>query len=257
MTHHPARRAALVACTAVLAVVSLAACGDSEPEAEAEEQPTVTEAPKTTDAPEKEEDVPTTTENHRDENTRTVEPDTTEAPDETAAPTTVTPPAQPPARVPPPPTAQDDGDPDALERQAYDEMVDEWAEDLIPAGTIEDGMHYGFITDWEGYEFGFHRVEVDDGGAWTNSNPKERTLPFHWNLAMPPAIPWPIEVLVMDQHVARVTLLPADVGQVDPELGRPTSEPAGMGTCAPEGAIHPSDPSGLIVCIDGIWQWSS
>jgi hypothetical protein len=49
---------------------------------------------------------------------------------------------------------------------------------LIASGTIEDGTHYGYLTDQGDGSFSFDRVELADDGTWANVNPTIRTLPY-------------------------------------------------------------------------------
>jgi hypothetical protein len=81
---------------------------------------------------------------------------------------------------------------------------------LIPPGTIEDGVHYGYLTNFQGmYQLTFDRVDVAPDGSWTNTNSKLRTLPTD------PSV-WcfvnryagqSIEVVVQSQHVVGVYAL--------------------------------------------------
>ena len=50
---------------------------------------------------------------------------------------------------------------------------------LIPPGTIEDGVHVGYLTAYGPNWISFDRADVDANGTWTNVNPKVRTMP--WN----------------------------------------------------------------------------
>jgi hypothetical protein len=75
----------------------------------------------------------------------------------------------------------------------------------IPAGVIEDGTHYGYFVSYQPGAFVFDRVDVLPNGEWQNLNPMTRTLPIWVDLPLPPGTP--IEVVIVDQHVARVATL--------------------------------------------------
>ena len=258
MTHNPARRAAVVACTAVLAVLGLAACGDSEPTTEAAERPTVNEAPETTEAPE-----PETTEAPQDEERKTtaaaeepVEVDVDVDVDIETPDVDVETPAPAPAPAPPPPAPA----------PARDNLQ-------IPAGMIEDGHHYGYLTMVGPNYIDFDRATPIPGDGWENNKTTVRRLPFvsDWEGGYPTELPWPVEIYVSGQYLEyvmpldwSVTFMNEDLtvggAAAPPDVEEEVLEPplpADMGTCDEEGALHPDSPEGLIVCIDGIWQWSS
>ena len=81
---------------------------------------------------------------------------------------------------------------------------------LIPPGTIEDGVHYGYLTNAQGmYELTFDRVDVATDGTWKNTNSKLRTLPTNpaaWTFAYRYA-GMSIQVIVQGQRVTGVYAL--------------------------------------------------
>ena len=85
--------------------------------------------------------------------------------------------------------------------------------DLIPPGVIEDGVHVGYVTDFEGWEFTFDRADVAPDGSWTNTNTKLRTLPMsidRWQ-GGPLVSGMPIEIHVQNQRVVSAYIL--DTGE--------------------------------------------
>ncbi len=81
---------------------------------------------------------------------------------------------------------------------------------LIPPGTIEDGVHYGYLTSFQGmYQLTFDRVDVAADGTWKNTNSKLRTLPTNpaaWTFSYPYA-GMPIQIDVQGQRVTGVYAL--------------------------------------------------
>ena len=75
----------------------------------------------------------------------------------------------------------------------------------IPPGVIEDGVHYGYFVSSQPGAFVFDRVDVLPNGEWQNLNPMTRTLPVWVDLPLPPGTP--IEVVIVDQHVAELATL--------------------------------------------------
>ena len=73
----------------------------------------------------------------------------------------------------------------------------------IPPGTIEDGVHVGYLMSQGQGWFSFDRADVEADGTWTNVNPKVRTLPYATTVAA--ANGTPVEVVVQNQHVVAVT----------------------------------------------------
>ena len=78
---------------------------------------------------------------------------------------------------------------------------------LIAPGTIEDGVHYGYLSDASGMtQLTFDRVDVAADGSWSNTNSNLRTLPTDpqvWTFSYPSA-GQPIEVVVQNQRVTAV-----------------------------------------------------
>ena len=81
---------------------------------------------------------------------------------------------------------------------------------LIPPGTIEDGVHYGYLTSFQGmYQLTFDRVDVAADGTWKNTNSKLRTLPTNpaaWTFSYPYA-GMPIQINVQGERVTGVYAL--------------------------------------------------
>jgi hypothetical protein len=73
----------------------------------------------------------------------------------------------------------------------------------VPAGTIEDGTHYGYLTDQGDGSFSFDRVDLADDGTWANVNSMIRTLPYTGQVDL--ANGAPVVVEVQDQHVVDVS----------------------------------------------------
>ena len=109
---------------------------------------------------------------------------------------------------PPAPVVIEQPAPVVVQAPAPPPVVYSADEYLIPRGTIEDGVHYGYLTDvgrmW--YSFTFDRVTVNPDGTWTNAGDTLRTLPLDWEVASAPNYTpgLPIAVHVLNQHVVGV-----------------------------------------------------
>ena len=79
---------------------------------------------------------------------------------------------------------------------------------LILPGTVEDGVHSGYLTDVEGmYQLTFDRVDVQPDGSWTNTNAKLRTLPTDpnvWTFGYRDA-GQSVEIVIQDQRVTGIS----------------------------------------------------
>jgi hypothetical protein len=79
---------------------------------------------------------------------------------------------------------------------------------LIPAGVIEDGVHFGYAVNVTTTSISFDRVDVEADGSWTNNNPKIRTLPVNpdfWSVNLFPGPGQPVEIHVQGQRVTMLT----------------------------------------------------
>ena len=110
----------------------------------------------------------------------TTTPPTTQAPTTTPPPTTATPTtaapitAAPTTAAPLPPVIIQQQPPVIIQQQppvVIHQAPPVHDPNLVPPGTIEDGTHYGYLTDVEGmYQFTFDRADVQDDGSWSNTN---------------------------------------------------------------------------------------
>ena len=143
-------------------------------------------------------------------------PPTTTAPSPTAAPTTPAPAPQPPIVIeqPQPPIivqqqpqspviVQQTPAPVIVQQRSQPPIVysDPWQ---IAPGVIENGVHYGYISsiDSSGSGFYFDRADVQADGTWSNTNNKERYLPYAHSYQGYSGEA--VEVHVVDQRVAAV-----------------------------------------------------
>lgn len=98
---------------------------------------------------------------------------------------------------------------------------------LIAPGTIEDGIHVGYLVSQSPGSFAFDRADVAPDGSWSNTNPLVRTLPIATPLSL--ANGSPIVVVVQSQRVLDASsIVPATAPTVPnppPLTPAPTAAP--------------------------------